>query len=596
MPEIVRRSHSADGGQKIVENTILDRVFKNRGLSSSNDIDYNLQDMEDYNQMADIRKASEIIADAVEADQRIICVGDYDADGATSTAIVIKAMRMFGSTNARFIVPDRFKMGYGLTTLVVDMAAEHRPDLMITVDNGISSHEGVDAVKKLSWPCKIVVTDHHLVPDRGIPDADAVVNPQREDCNFGSKNIAGCGVAFMTMLATRDRLRERGYFNEQRPEPKMARLLDLVALGLMADVVPLDKNNRILIANGLKVVNSKFCSPGIYSLLEVGGRLKGGPLISTDLSFCVAPRLNAAGRLEKMDLGINALLEDDPERAKLLAQQLDKLNTERKEIEQNMKEHAMFDLTDFGSTDNYTICVYNPEFHEGVQGIVASRIKEAFYRPVICFSKAEDGMIKGSGRSIPGFHLKHALDAVNAHTEKPLIPKYGGHAMAAGLSIPEENFDLFCKALEAEARKALSADQLIHRIETDGKISPEEMSLDTALEIESMGPWGQHFEEPSFDSVMEIDSKKVLQGKHLKMVLKDESGQRYDAIAFNCVSDTEPLPEGRQQFVFKLSINRFRGEEKVQLMVEHFGNPPALSFEMSEPHREVEDDGMSLSI
>lgn len=595
MPEIIRRTHSSSASM-IVENPILDRVFKNRGLTAPDDIDYNLQHMEDYNQMADIHKASEIIADAVESNQRIICVGDYDADGATSTAIVIRAMRMFGSTNARFIVPDRFKMGYGLTPLVVDLAAEHRPDLMITVDNGISSHDGVEAVKQLPWPCKIVVTDHHLVPDKGIPDADAVINPQREDCGFGSKNIAGCGVAFMTMLATRDRLRERGYFNDQRPEPKMARLLDLVALGLMADVVPLDKNNRILIANGLKVVNSKFCSPGIHALLEVGGRLKGGPLISTDLSFCVAPRLNAAGRLEKMDLGINALLEDDPERAKVLAQQLDSLNAERKEIEQNMKEHAMFDLTDFGSTDNYTICVYNPEFHEGVQGIVASRIKEAFYRPVICFSKAEDGMIKGSGRSIPGFHLKHALDAVNAHFETPLIPKYGGHAMAAGLSIPEENFERFCEALEAEARKALSPDQLIHRIETDGEITAEEMSLDTALEIESMGPWGQHFEEPSFDAVLDIESKKVLQGKHLKMVVKDDSGQRYDAIAFNCVSDTEPLPEGRQQFVFKLSVNRFRGEEKVQLMVEHFSCPRELNLDVNQPTQRSEDDGISLSI
>lgn len=579
MPEIISRK-PVESHTSVCDHPVLDRIFKNRSLTTPDEIDYTLSNMCDYNQMADINKASVLLADAIESDKRIMCIGDYDADGATSTAIVIKALKMFGSTNARYIVPDRFKMGYGLTPKVADLAKTHHPDVIITVDNGIASYDGIEAIKQFPFDCKIIVTDHHLVPDRGIPKADAVVNPQRHDCQYGSKNIAGCGVAFLTMLATRDRLKERGYFNDERPEPKMAKLLDLVALGLMADVVPLDFNNRLLISNGLKIVNSSFCSPGIHALLEIGGRLKGGLIVGTDLSFCVAPRLNAAGRLESMDLGINTLLEDDPDKAREYAKRLDALNTERKEIEDTMKQHALYDLSDIDHKDNYTICVYNKDFHEGVQGIVASRIKDKFYRPVICFSKGEDGMIKGSGRSIPGFHLKHALDAINAKDGTgTLVPKYGGHAMAAGLSIAEENFELFCQELERVAREQLKPEQLVHRIETDGTLPINEMNVELASEIERLGPWGQLFPEPTFYNHFKIETSRVLQGKHLKMKLADDEKNTIEAIAFNCISDTEPVPSGTQKMVFKLGINRWKGEENLQLLVDFIDIKKELTLE-----------------
>ena len=577
MTEIVHRIPVAASGP-IHENPVMDRVYRNRGISSLSEIDYSINNMLDYKLMKDVEKAGRLLADAIESGKRILCVGDYDVDGATSTSVVIEALQMFGSKESQFIVPNRFTMGYGLTPKVVDMAAKHQPDVIITVDNGIASFDGAQAVRDLPWPCKLIITDHHLVPpDRGAPEADAVVNPQQSDCQYPSKNIAGCGVALCAMLATRDELVKRGYFD--RPdtpnEPKMARLLDLVALGLVCDVVPLDYSNRVLISNGLRIINSEWCRPGIRALLEVGDRLKGGPIVSTDLGFCVGPRLNAAGRLDDMTLGINCLLSKSSDEAKRFAQDLDLKNKERKEIESAMKEDALVDLESFDAGENYTLVVFNENFHEGVQGIVASRLKERFYRPTVCFSKGEDGMIKGSSRSIDGFHFKHALDAINARHEG-LLPKFGGHAMAAGLSIREEDLELFKEALEKEARREMNQDDLLHKVEVDGFLEEGELSVELAHLIEMTGPWGQKFPEPSFEGQFEIlKARPVGGGKHLQMTLMnvvdgETVGKPIKSISFNCLDITSDVPSGRIHAVYKPQVNRFRGEESLQLMVDWF--------------------------
>ena len=492
-------------------------------------------------------------------------------DGATSTTVAVKALYSMGAKKVEYLVPNRFEFGYGLTPEIVQVAVERfNPDVIITVDNGISSIEGVKAAKALNLT--VIVTDHHL-PAKTLPVADAIVNPNQPDDHFPSKMLAGVGVIFYVMLALRSLLREQNWFVEQSlPEPNLAELLDLVALGTVADVVPLDYNNRILVSQGLARIRSGRVCAGIKALIDITGR-ESDRLIASDFGFAIAPRLNAAGRLDDMSLGINCLLSDDIAVAHDIAQQLDEINHARRDIEADMKQQAMTILDSMHLDENkslpFGLCLFDKNFHEGVVGIIASRIKDQWNRPVIVFAKTDDGLLKGSGRSIKGLHIRDALD--NIATKHPdLISKFGGHAMAAGLTIAEANYDLFIDAFDEEVRQHLCEDDLQGVVMSDGELLDTELSMNTAEELRYAGPWGQTFPEPVFDGVFNIINKRIVGEKHLKLSLQPEgSNLQIDAIAFN-TTDEDWSPEQRQANVaFRLDVNVFRGNKSLQLMVEH---------------------------
>lgn len=572
-PVIVRRATEAVCEAALPEgmHPLLARIYAARGVPADEQ-DAGLDRLLGYQGLKGIEVAVALLEQALEAGWRVLVVGDFDADGATSTALALRALRAMGAAEVEYLVPNRFEYGYGLTPEIVAVAAQRAPDLLITVDNGISSIAGVAAAQAAG--IRVLVTDHHL-PGAQLPSAEAIVNPNQPGDTFPSKHLAGVGVIFYLMLALRARLRERGWFAaRQLDEPNLARLLDLVTLGTVADVVPLDANNRILVAQGLARMRAGQLCPGIQALLEVAGRPQAS-LVASDLGFGLAPRLNAAGRLEDMSLGIACLLSDDLGQARELALRLDSLNQERRSIEADMKRQAM-SLIEHMEADPAQaslpvgLCLFEPEWHEGVIGILASRIKERLHRPVIAFAEAgEPGWLKGSARSVPGLHIRDALDAVAAR-HPGLLSKFGGHAMAAGLSLPRHAFDEFARAFDAEARRHLQARDLCGQLLSDGELEPVDFCLDLAETLRYAGPWGQSFPEPLFDGEFQLISRRVVGQHHLKLVVRHpHTGAPLDAIAFNTDDSDWPVTVERLHLAYRLDVNEYRGVKRVQLRVEH---------------------------
>lgn len=546
--------------------TLLTRLYAARGVQSQAELDKSLARLIPYQQLKGIEAAVDLLVIALEQRQRILIVGDFDADGATASTVGLLGLRLLGATHVDYLVPNRFEYGYGLTPEIVDVALTRSPQLLITVDNGISSVDGVAAAKKAGL--KVLVTDHHL-PGNELPDADAIVNPNQPGCDFPSKALAGVGVIFYVLIALRARLNSLGWYQNSKA-PNIAELLDLVALGSVADVVPLDANNRILVHQGLERIRAGRARPGLKAILEVAKR-DHSKITSTDLGFILGPRLNAAGRLDDMSLGIECLLTDDANAAREMAAQLDEMNQDRKSIEQGMQREALAQLKEL-TVDSmpFGLCLFDPEWHQGVIGILASRLKERYFRPTIAFADAGDGMLKGSGRSVPGFHIRDALSVVAAqHPE--LISKYGGHAMAAGLTLAQDNFPVFAQAFDAEVRRQLCEDDLTGRLLSDGSLAVEEFHLELARALRNAGPWGQHFPEPLFHGVFQLVEQRIVGERHLKVVLKTECGSvKLDGIAFGIDRDVWPNPTIRWvELAYKLDLNEFRGNETVQLMIAH---------------------------
>lgn len=552
---------------------LVRRILRQRDISSTDQLDLSLAKLLSPADLLGIGRAVELLAGHLKRQSRVLIVSDFDADGATSCALGIRALRAMGFEHLDYIVPNRFEYGYGLTPEIVQLAALKSPDLIITVDNGISSLAGVDAAH--SEGIEVLITDHHL-PGERLPDAEAIVNPNQPGCQFASKSLAGVGVIFYLMLALRARLRDSDWFTGQNmTEPNLAELLDLVALGTVADVVTLDHNNRILVNEGLKRIRAGRACPGILALLEISRR-KRHNLVATDLGFAVGPRLNAAGRLEDMSLGIECLLSDSGDAAYQMALQLDNLNSDRRLIESEMREQAFNNLDELSLGEGQLpagLCIYNKDWHQGVIGILASRVKDKIHRPVIAFAdagEAESGEteLKGSARSIKGFHIRDALDAIASHHPQ-LISKFGGHAMAAGLSLDKSRLDDFQKAFADYAASLLGEEQLQARVITDGELQEDEFDLAAAEALAAAGPWGQGFPEPTFDGVFVIRTLQILADKHIKFTLDSESGGGpVEAIAFNADRGME-LQEGDVlRLVYRLSVNEFRDVRRVQLVVE----------------------------
>lgn len=551
---------------------VLQRIYAHRGVQSPQQVEYALERLLPVDSLEGLDAAVAILHTALQQQQHILIVGDFDADGATSSALAIRALQWMGAAKVSYLVPNRFDFGYGLTPELVQVARDMKPDVLITVDSGISCLNGVKAA--IDAGITVVVTDHHL-PGKILPVANAIVNPNQPGCRFESKNLAGVGVIFYTLLALRQRLRRAGWFNDARPEPNMAKLLDLVALGTVADVVPLDDNNRILVEQGLKRIRAGQCCAGIQALLKVAGRDVTN-VAASDMGFIVGPRLNAAGRLEDMSLGIECLLTDDVSRAETLARQLDSLNRNRRDIEQDMQQQAMASLQPLLEQLGQSqlprgLCLYDADWHQGVIGILAARIKDKFNRPVIAFARGDkSGEVKGSARSIRGLHIRDALE--NIATQNPgLIIKFGGHAAAAGLSLTEQNWDAFRQAFETECSRLLKESDLIGVIESDGELNADDFNLPLAECLRAAGPWGQHFPEPMFDGEFEIVDWKIVGEKHVKMqLLPMEAEEALDAIAFN--ADMEKLEQagGYIRAAYKLDVNEFRNQRKVQLVIEYF--------------------------
>ena len=547
---------------------VIDRIYRGRNIANLDDLENGLKGLTHFNVLKGMPQAAQILSNAVVQNKRIIIVGDFDADGATSTSVCILALRAMGYHNVDFLVPNRFDFGYGLSVPIVDEAAKQGAEVIVTVDNGISCIDGVTHAKSLGM--QVVVTDHHL-PGDVLPPADAIVNPNQPGCEFPSKNLAGVGVAFYIMLALKAELQQQGHFEKAGvAPPNLASLLDIVAVGTVADVVVLDKNNRILVHQGLQRIRAGKCRPGIKALVEVANR-DCAHLTSTDLGFVVGPRLNAAGRLDDMSQGIACLLEDETIQARMIAAELDALNKERREIETGMKAQAETVLEQMALDEGdmpSALVVYREDFHQGVIGIVAGRLKEKYLKPVIAFAHQDDEIIKGSARSIPGVHIRDVLDEVN--TRYPgVIEKFGGHAMAAGLSLPVAKLQEFEQAFVDIARAHMAKLDGNHALLSDGDLSSKELCLPFAHLLRQAGPFGQGFESPLFDGEFALLDQRLVGQKHLKMVLKSDGANEVDAIAFNV--DLKSWPNAmvkRVHIAYRLDINVFRGQETVQLIVE----------------------------
>lgn len=572
----------ATGTIKASANTpdLLQRVFAMRGIHCESELQCDLKRLHPVSALKEINQASMLISEAILTKKQIMIIGDFDADGATATALTYRALGMMGHSKRNYLVPNRFEFGYGLTPEIVIEAAKSKPDLIITVDNGISSVKGVKKAKALG--IQVLITDHHL-PGNKRPDADAIVNPNQQGDEFPSKNLAGVGVAFYLMLALKNRLQQQGYFEQQRlPPPNLAELLDLVALGTVADVVPLDQNNRILVEQGLRRIRSGQCCAGITALFQVAKR-NVKRAVSTDLGFVCGPRINAAGRLDDMSLGIECLLCDDPQQALMLAGALDDLNSERRAIEQTMQDEALalleeLDKDMLSGEIPPVLCLYQEDWHQGVVGILAARIRERYHRPTIIFASADQQAgtqnheIKGSGRSIPGLHMRDLLDEVATATPG-LLDKFGGHAMAAGLSLSLSRFDEFVSAI-TQAVLAQADDETFDEIQhSDGELNAEDFDLKCADQLRYAAPWGQHFPAPLFDNRFVILNKRILKDKHLKLMLcpidaDKNRGRNVSAIAFNV--DIQHWPEEGEQvhILYKLDVNEYQGSCSLQLMVE----------------------------
>ncbi|MEZ2709980.1 single-stranded-DNA-specific exonuclease RecJ [Proteus mirabilis] len=549
---------------------LLRQIYANRGITSETQLERSLKGLLHYQDLNGIDVAISLLVEALKLQSRIVIVGDFDADGATSTALAIKALRQMGFQQVSYHIPNRFDDGYGLSPQVVHDVAKKGVDLIITVDNGISSFEGVDVAHE--YGIRVLVTDHHL-PGHSLPQADAIINPNLADCAFLSKSLAGVGVTFYLMTALRAELEKQGWFTAQGlARPNMADYLDLVALGTVADVVPLDENNRIFVYEGLRRIRAGRCCAGIKALTEVS-RKTLSQLVSSDLGFVLGPRLNAAGRLDDMSVGVALLLTNDIGVAREIANELDGLNQTRREIEAGMQEEASTIFRQFITTQDDLpngLAIYHPQWHQGVVGILASRIKEKLHRPVIAFAPSGDGLLKGSGRSIHGVHLRDALERLN--TLNPgLMVKFGGHAMAAGLSLEEDKFPLFQRHFSALMAELVSAEQLQGVILTDGELSDSQLSLPIAEMLREAGPWGQAFPEPLFDGKFTLLQQRIVGSKHLKMMLQPiNSHVMIDAIAFNV--DVNIWPDNSIKTVelaYRLDVNEFRGQRNAQLLVEH---------------------------
>ncbi len=567
-PKIILREPAAAEFSAAVP-TLLQRLYASRGLSRDADLESGLEHLPKP-EMKGMTEACALLASALEKQHRLLIVGDFDCDGATSTSLAVLGLRALGAVDVDYLVPNRFEYGYGLTPEIVAVAAERQPGLIITVDNGISSIDGVAAAAKLGIP--VLVTDHHL-PGDTLPQAAAIVNPNQHGCPFVGKSLAGVGVMFYVLLALRSELQQRGWFNAERVKPNLAEFLDLVALGTVADVVPLEQLNRILVEQGLRRIRAGRCRPGIQALLQVAGK-ESGRLVASDMGFAIGPRLNAAGRLDDMSLGIRCLLTDDADTALSLAAELDDLNRERRAIEQSMKDDAMRVLAHLQLDPTAVpngICLYDPTWHQGVVGILASRIKDRYHRPVIAFADADDDEIKGSARSIPGLHMRDALDLI-AKRNPGLLNKFGGHAMAAGMSLAKADYGRFTEAFDAIVAELTSPEQLTAAVYSDGELTTQDLSLERAELLRSAGPWGQNFPEPLFHGRFKLVQQRIVGARHLKMVLAAEQGGEpvFDAIAFNIDTDVWPNPATEYvELVYKLDSNLFRERLSLQLMVEH---------------------------
>ena len=548
---------------------LLRRLYASRGVRSAGELERSVKGMLPWQQLSGIDNAVALLYRALQEELRIVVVGDFDADGATSTALSVLALRALGCGNVTCLVPNRFDDGYGLSPEVVDQAHARGAQMILTVDNGISSHAGVDRAHELGIP--VLVTDHHL-PGETLPDADAIVNPNLRDCNFPSKSLAGVGVAFYLMLALRAHLRAQGWFAARGlAEPNLAELLDLVALGTVADVVPLDANNRILTWQGLSRIRAGKCRPGIKALLEIANR-DAQKLAASDLGFALGPRLNAAGRLDDMSVGVALLLCDNVGEARVLASELDALNQTRKEIEQGMQAEALAlceKLERSSETLPGGLAMYHPEWHQGVVGILASRIKERFHRPVIAFAPAGDGLLKGSGRSIQGLHMRDALERLDTLYPGMML-KFGGHAMAAGLSLEASRFEEFQQRFGDLVTEWLDPALLQGEVVSDGPLSPTDMTLEVAEMLRDAGPWGQMFPEPLFDGRFRLLQQRIVGERHLKVMVEPAGGgPLLDGIAFNV--DTTIWPDNGVREVslaYKLDVNEFRGNRSVQLIID----------------------------
>lgn len=546
---------------------LLARLYAARGVNSPAEVDFDLARLHPPQLLYGMSEATARVVKALQNQERILVVGDFDADGATSTALAVDALRAFGAEHVDYLVPNRFEYGYGLTPEIVALACQRSPQLIITVDNGISSLEGVAAANQAG--VEVLITDHHLAGER-LPDASVILNPNQPACTFPSKALAGVGVMFYLLMALRTKLRDMGWFAKRAiEEPRLGDYLDLVALGTVADVVPLDRNNRLLVEGGLRRIRAGRARPGIAALLSVAGK-NPSDVAASDLGFAAGPRLNAAGRLDDMSLGIEALLAPELEGARAIALQLDSMNRERQRIERGMQADALALLARLDVSQSScppALVLYEPSWHQGVVGILASRLKDQFHRPAIAFADTGSGMLKGSGRGIAGLHLRDLLDAVA--TQNPgLISHFGGHAMAAGLSLPQGNFEAFREAMCAAVTKTNNA-LLEPAIDTDGELASEEMTLAVAETLRRAGPWGQQFPEPLFDGDFILLSQRIVGERHLKMtVAKEEDGPVFDAIAFSVDADQWPADAvQRVRIAYRLDVNEFRGERRVQLLV-----------------------------
>ena len=570
--DIQTRTFGSKNSQVFSEKSpLLARIYAARGISSLESLDRSFASLPSPSLLKGMPEAVDRLYDALIRDEQIVIIGDFDADGATSSALMMLALRDMGFEHLNFLVPNRFDYGYGLTPEIVDLAQQYSPQLIVTVDNGISSNDGVTHAGKLG--IEVIITDHHL-PGDCLPNATAIINPNQPGCSFPSKSLAGVGVAFYLLSGLRAKLRDKGWFiDKSLSEPNLAHWLDLVALGTVADVVPLDQVNRIFVYQGLLRIRSGHSRPGIQALLQISGK-NPQKLMASDLGFAIGPRLNAAGRLDDISLGIQCLLTDNLNEARETAECLDQLNRDRKSIEKGMQSEAIIELDKLSLESQEmpsALCLFQRDWHQGVVGLVASRLKEKYHRPVVAFARSDDGYLKGSCRSISGLHIRDALEAL-ALKDPGLIIKFGGHAMAAGLTMEESHLENFSNAFQEHVNTVISSDDLNARIMTDGSLEEEQINMQTASMLREAGPWGQQFPEPSFQGIFKIKQQRIVGKNHLKLLLQLHSNpvDTFDAIHFNV--DLDCWPSDKHQnvtCVYRLEINEFRDKESLQLVIEY---------------------------
>jgi len=547
---------------------VLARIYAGRNINHIDQTEYPLSRLISPNQLKGIDVAVDLLCHSIRNDERILIVGDFDVDGATSTTLALQVLEAFGAKHVDYLVPDRFKYGYGLTPEIVQVANERNPHLIVTVDNGIASIDGVNAAHELG--IKVLITDHHL-PGVTLPQADAIVNPNQPGDTFASKSLAGVGVIFYVMTALRTRLRDENWFEEHGiKEPVLSAWLDLVALGTVADMASLDYNNRILVANGLARIQKGQCQPGIMAILQLANR-DPRQLSANDLGYVLAPRINAAGRLDDMSIGIECLLSPTVVQASEFATRLESLNLERREIQADMQQQAAEAVEEIGADDKSLpqgICLFDDRWHQGIVGLIASKLKDRFNRPVIAFARGDDGLLKGSARSVSGINIRDALDTI-ATTRPGLLLKFGGHAMAAGLTIEQDRLDEFATAFASEIERLGYDGNQAEIIITDGELSSEELNLDVAQLLKDAGPWGQGFPEPLFEGRFEVIDHRILKERHLKLVVETGNNKPLDAIAFNSIESGQQVQLNRIRATYRLDVNEFRGQRKAQLIIDY---------------------------